>query len=99
MQKIVDWEIAFDSFINTNKNKSFEWGTWDCCLFSNALIKDITGEDLIPKTLKWKDEESAMKSIKNNLTHTKKLVSVISNVLVSSFSRNVSHSTWVDRIV
>jgi len=64
MQKIVDWEIAFDSFINTNKNKSFEWGTWDCCLFSNALIKDITGEDLIPKTLKWKDEESAMKSIK-----------------------------------
>ena len=64
MQKIVDWEIAFDSFINTNKSKSFEWGTWDCCLFSNALIKDITGEDLIPKTLKWKDEESAMKSIK-----------------------------------
>ena len=64
MRKIVDWEIAFDSFININKNKPFKWGTWDCCLFSNALIKDITGEDLIPKTLKWKDEESAMKSIK-----------------------------------
>jgi len=64
MQKVLNWEIAFDSFIEKNKNKSFEWGTWDCCLFSNALIKNITGEDLIPKTLKWKDEESAMKSIK-----------------------------------
>ena len=64
MQKVLDWEIAFDSFIEKNKNKPFEWGTWDCCLFSNALIKNITGEDLIPKTLKWKDEKSAIKSIK-----------------------------------
>tara|TARA_R110001592_G_scaffold6338_4_gene34184 strand:+ start:1196 stop:1612 length:417 start_codon:yes stop_codon:yes gene_type:complete len=64
MKKIIDWEIAFDLFIQENKNKPFIWGLWDCCKFSNALIKKITGEDLIPKTLKWKDEESAMKSIK-----------------------------------
>ena len=64
MKKIIDWEIVFDAFIDKNKNKSFLWGAWDCCIFCNALIKDITGEDLIPKTLKWKDEESAMKSIK-----------------------------------
>jgi hypothetical protein len=25
----------------------------------------MTGKDLIPKTLKWKDEESAMKAIKS----------------------------------
>ena len=40
------------------------WGEWDCCLFSNSLIQKITGEDLIPKTLTWKDEASAKKSIK-----------------------------------
>ena len=64
MHKINDWEIKFDKFIDTNKNKPFVWGSWDCCKFSNALIKEITGEDLIPKSLKWKDEKTAMKSIK-----------------------------------
>ena len=47
MKKIVDWEIKFNAFIEKNKNKPFEWGTWDCCKFSNALIKKITNEDLI----------------------------------------------------
>ena len=64
MKKILDWEISFDTFIQENKNKPFIWGSWDCCKFSNALIKHITGEDLIPKSLTWKDKESAMKAIK-----------------------------------
>tara|TARA_R100001510_G_C7584652_1_gene156408 strand:- start:92 stop:511 length:420 start_codon:yes stop_codon:yes gene_type:complete len=65
MQKKVDWEILFDSFINKNKNKPFAWGSWDCCKFANSLIKEISGEDLIPKKLKWTDEKTAMKAIKD----------------------------------
>lgn len=64
MKKLIDWEITFNAFVDENKNKPFAWGSWDCCKFSNACIKKITGEDLIPKTLKWKDETSAMESIK-----------------------------------
>ena len=64
MKKLIDWEIKFNLFIEKNKNKPFKWGSWDCCKFSNALIKEITGEDLIPKNLKWKDKISAMKEIK-----------------------------------
>ena len=64
MKKIIDWEIKFNQFIDKHKNKPFAWGTWDCCKFSNSVIKEITGEDLIPKTLKWEDETSAMKAIK-----------------------------------
>ena len=60
MKKIIDWEIKFNQFIDKHKNKPFAWGTWDCCKFSNALIKEITEEDLIPKSLKWKDEKTAM---------------------------------------
>ena len=52
----------FHDFVENN-NFPFEWGKNDCCKFSNALIKQITGEDLIPKKLKWKDEASAMKAI------------------------------------
>ena len=62
--KKTDWNILLDEFIAKNRFKGFSWGSWDCCKFSNALIKEITGEDLIPKTLKWKDETSAMESIK-----------------------------------
>ena len=62
MKKLPNWESIFHSFIENN-NFPFQWGLNDCCKFSNALIKQITGEDLIPKKLKWKDEASAMKAI------------------------------------
>ena len=62
MNKLPNWQAMFDSFVENN-NFAFKWGQNDCCKFSNALIKQITGEDLIPKQLKWHDEESAMKSI------------------------------------
>lgn len=64
MKKLPNWEPMFHDFVKNN-NFPFEWGKNDCCKFSNALIKQITGEDLIPKKLKWKDEESAMKAIKS----------------------------------
>tara|TARA_R110000868_G_scaffold141112_1_gene357265 strand:- start:1527 stop:1940 length:414 start_codon:yes stop_codon:yes gene_type:complete len=62
MKKLPNWESMFHSFVENN-NFPFEWGQNDCCKFSNAIIKQITGDDLIPKKLKWKDEESAMKAI------------------------------------
>ncbi len=74
MKKILDWEIKFNAFIEKNKNKPFKWGSWDCCKFSNAFIKKITNEDLIPKSLKWTDEKSAMKAIK---TYNKTLLKSI----------------------
>ena len=65
MKKLPDWQIEFNSFVENYKNTPFEWGKWDCCKFSNALIKVMTGKDLIPKTLTWHDETSAMKAIKS----------------------------------
>ena len=62
MKKLPNWQAMFDSFVENN-NFPFEWGKNDCCKFSNALIKQITGEDLKPKTLKWTDDASAMKAI------------------------------------
>lgn len=64
MIKKADWSMEFDNFITKNRFKGFKWGSWDCCKFSNACIKAMTGEDLIPKELKWKNEKEAMKSIK-----------------------------------
>ncbi len=62
MKKLPNWEPMFHEFVKNN-DYPFEWGKNDCCKFSNAIIKQITGEDLIPEELKWHDEESAMKAI------------------------------------
>ena len=62
--KKADWSIEFDTFITKNRFVPFAWGSWDCCKFSNAVIKAMTGEDLIPKELSWENEEEAMRSIK-----------------------------------
>lgn len=62
MKKLPNWEPMFHDFVKHN-NFPFVWGRNDCCKFSNAVIKQITGKDLIPKKLKWHDEESAMKAI------------------------------------
>jgi len=65
MKKKLDWQIEFHKFIDENRFKGFAWGSWDCCKFANACIKAMTGEDLIPKELSWKNEEEALKSIKD----------------------------------
>jgi|TARA_R110000787_G_scaffold65558_2_gene147471 hypothetical protein len=64
MRKSPNWEIKYRKFIEKNKDTPFVWGTWDCCLFADALIKAMTGENLIPKSLHWTDEASAKESIK-----------------------------------
>ena len=63
MRKQIDWQIKFDNFIEAHMEKPFEWGKWDCCLFSDACIKAMTGQSLIPKELVWKDKESALQAI------------------------------------
>lgn len=63
MKKKDNWIKLFFDFTRENKDKPFEWGKWDCCLFANAAIKAITGKNLIPKDLTWKDEKTAMQAI------------------------------------
>ena len=64
LRKKPDWLILFDEFMDKNRSKRFIWGSWDCVLFSNSFIKYITGNNLLPKEWKWKNEEEAIKSIK-----------------------------------
>ena len=65
MKKNSEWQRHFNEFVESNMNKPFAWGKWDCCIFANACIKSMTGKDVIPKSLKWKDEKTAMQSIED----------------------------------
>jgi hypothetical protein len=63
MKKFDNWHEHFDAFILRNADKPFSWGEWDCCVFSNACLNAITGDDLIPDELYWDDEKSATETI------------------------------------
>ena len=65
VKKIIDWEIRFREFLKDNRERDFEWGKWDCCIFANECLKVICGRDIIPSTLKWHDEISAMRAIRD----------------------------------
>ena len=65
MKRLPEWEIKLAEFLKENRERDFEWGKWDCCIFANACLKVISGKNVIPKTLKWKDEKTAYKAIKD----------------------------------
>ena len=65
MKKKADWQTLLTDFLLDHQDTPFEWGKWDCCIFSNAALKAISGKNVIPKQLKWKDEATAMKAIKD----------------------------------
>ena len=64
MKKKEDWQTLLAKFLESHTQTPFEWGKWDCCIFSNAALKAISGKNVIPKELKWEDEDSAMQAIK-----------------------------------
>jgi len=41
-----NWQSEFDLLITSSRNRPFEWGKWDCCLFVADAILAVTGEDL-----------------------------------------------------
>jgi len=65
VKKLPDWQMRFRAYLKENRGRDFEWGEWDCCIFANGCLKVISGKDVIPATLKWHDELSAMKAIRD----------------------------------
>lgn len=63
MKKKPDWEIIFDAYLNRNLHRPFEWGKWDCVMFANEFVKQMTGESVLPKQWSWKNKSEAMQSI------------------------------------
>jgi hypothetical protein len=64
VKMLPDWQALYADFVEAHREDSFAWGKWDCVMFSDALIKAVTGESIIPKEMKWKTEPEARKAIK-----------------------------------
>ena len=46
MTRLPDWEIRLRRFLEANRGRPFRWGSWDCCMFAAAAVREITGVDL-----------------------------------------------------
>lgn len=46
MTRFPDWQGRLSWFFTQNRNRPFEYGTWDCCLFAADAIKAMTGTDI-----------------------------------------------------
>lgn len=49
MGKIAHICDCIESILNEAQQKDFEWGQWDCCLFTVKYVRDLTGVDLYNK--------------------------------------------------
>ena len=56
MRKVEGWEDRLHHFLIENREKPFEWGSWDCCKFVDAAVVSMTTEHLIPAELTWTNE-------------------------------------------
>ena len=55
------WDSKLYEFINDSRDKPFNWGKWDCCIFGIDAIKAMTGD--LPLKSHWKNKNEAMEFI------------------------------------
>jgi hypothetical protein len=46
MQRYQDWAARLEVFLQEQKGRRFQYGSWDCCLFVCEAISAMTGSDL-----------------------------------------------------
>jgi len=61
--KLADWQIYLHRYLSENKNRDFEWGDWDCIIFANGALKAISGANVMPSELEWRNEQEAIEAI------------------------------------
>lgn len=65
MKRISTWEIDFIGFIDSIRNKSFQWGSWDCCQMCGEAVRAITGYNPVTEAFnQYDNKRAALKAIK-----------------------------------
>ena len=44
-----NWDVILDKYLESMKDKEFEWSELDCCTFAGNFVQKITGIDPIPE--------------------------------------------------
>jgi hypothetical protein len=46
LHRHLNWPALLEEFLAQNKERTFRYGSWDCCLFVADAIQTMTGTDL-----------------------------------------------------
>ena len=57
------WEKNLAEVLEEAKNKTFRYGKWDCCTFTNKCVKAVTGKDCM-RDVAYKNKAEAMMLVK-----------------------------------
>lgn len=56
--------MTLAEFLTANLGKKFQWGEWDCVLFTGSWIALATGIDPLADLPKWTNEKQAWRIVK-----------------------------------
>lgn len=63
--RLSNWESHLSEYIQSKRNKPFEYGVNDCCLFAAGAVEVVTGENPIPEFIGAYDSlKTSIKALK-----------------------------------
>lgn len=66
-----NFDIIMSQFLERVRHKPFQWGVWDCCIFTADAVKEITGIDYMAEFRgKYSNKEQAIKILGTTLKET-----------------------------
>lgn len=75
--KVEMWWEALCEFIEANRDRPLEWGTWDCCQFAAEAVKVMTGEDYRGRFAAYQGQAEALELLAEAGSLEALLVSVL----------------------
>jgi hypothetical protein len=64
-QRLPDWERRWHAWLETCRDRPFEWGVHDCVKFGFAGIREVTGQDVISDQFIYANAETAAALIRD----------------------------------
>lgn len=55
--------MTLPDYISTNLGRSFEWGVFDCCLFTVGWIENVQGKDYLTQYKPWSTAKEAQRIV------------------------------------
>lgn len=49
IKRYQDWAVKLNNFIESNTDRKFERGVFDCTVFAGLAVKEMTGKDFVEK--------------------------------------------------
>jgi hypothetical protein len=65
LQRLSDWPLRLEAFVQQRAHQPFAWGVQDCALFAADAVQALTGVDVAPPALRrHRSARAALRSLR-----------------------------------